>query len=309
MKFIFLERAYFKGEFVDFKDANISVSNNAFQFGTAVWGGMRVKVVEEGGKFSAKIFRLDEHVKRLYDGSKMLFLEKEFTKDFLQEKIIQFIKENKNIRTGFYIRPIIYDSANGPMPTFSKEKELVIYGTELGDYLDQKGISVCVSYFRRQDDIMIPTRGKISGAYYISCAAKIEAMNRGYDDCIMLTQTGKVSEGSAMNVFMVRDGCLVTPPGTDSILEGITRKSVIEIAKYLNIEVIERSIDLSELMYKSDEVFFTGTAAKLTPCYKIENSYLRSDFKVFNKIKQEFDKIVNGDNPDFSYWTTTVPLV
>lgn len=309
MNFKYLPKVYIEKEFVDFANAKISVATNAFQFGTCAWGGMRVIFRKTETSKEYLIFRLDEHVKRLFDSSKMLFLKDQiFTEDFLKTKILDFINENKNIEKDFYIRPIVYASGLGPMPTFSVEKDFLIYGTELGNYLEPEGISVCISSFRRQEDIMIPTRGKIGGAYYISCAAKSEAQERGFDDAIMLTQNGKVSEGSAMNIFMVRDNVLITPPGTESILEGITRKSVIEIAKSLGIEVVERSVDLSELTFKAQEVFFTGTAAKLALCKKIEHVNLQNQKNIFNKIKNRLDEIYDLKIQEFENWITKIKI-
>lgn len=314
MKYVFLKKVFLENKFLDFEEAKLSVATNALHFGTSAWGGMRVAVEkdQENGKKILKLFRFDEHIQRLYDGAQMLYLDeqetKRFSREFIKEKILEFIKENSYVENDFYIRPLIYASGLGPMPTFSVEKDFLIYGTEFGNYLNDDGISVCVSSLRRQEDIMIPARGKIAGAYYISCAAKTEAQIRGFDDAIMLTQNGKVSEGSAMNIFMVRDGKLITPVSTEGILEGITRKSVIEIAEYLGIEVIERQVDLSELMYKSEEVFFTGTAARLTKCKKIEHINLNSDFKIFNKIKTELGKIYNGESKDFQDWITKLEI-
>lgn len=313
MKFKFLPNTIVNDKLVSFVDANISIANHGFQYGTAAWGGLRVRVLNDGDKKSFQLFRLDEHVKRIYEASKMLFLNEvdseKFTEEYFKKKILEFVNVNKEVETDFYIRPIIYSDGIGPMPDLDDEKSFCVYGVELGDYLDSKGISLSVSSFRRQEDVMIPTRGKISGAYYTAVAAKAEAKARGFDDALMLTQNGKVSEGSAMNIFMVRDGKLVTPLGTDGILEGITRKSVLEIAKYLGIEVIERQIDLSELMYKSEEVFLTGTAARLTPCVKIEHINLQSDFKMMNQIKQELEKIYSGENENFKNWITEVGMI
>jgi branched-chain amino acid aminotransferase len=153
---------------------------------------------------------------------------------------------------------------------------------------------------------MIPGRGKISGSYYISAAAKAEAHARGFDDAIMLTQSGKVSEGSAMNIFIVRDRVLITPPVTESILEGITRKSVIELAKSLGIEVVERQIDLSEILYCADEVFFTGTAAKITPCKRIENQEMNSERPVCTKLQEELNKVFTQKDHKFVNWITRI---
>jgi branched-chain amino acid aminotransferase len=153
---------------------------------------------------------------------------------------------------------------------------------------------------------MIPGRGKISGSYYISAGAKAEAHARGFDDAIMLTQNGKVSEGSAMNIFMVRDGVLITPPVTESILEGITRKSVIQIAKSAGIEVVERQIDLSEILYCADEIFFTGTAAKITPCKKVENISFSNERPICQKLQKALNNVFENSDGEFQGWITRI---
>jgi branched-chain amino acid aminotransferase len=305
MKYNFLKRAYLQERFVDFKDAKISVATHALHYGTAAFGGMRVQVRNNKGKTEHVIFRVDEHAKRLARSAIMLGAKPDqFTAEFIKSKIMAFVKENKDIKIDYYIRPLIYSSQLGLTPTLNAEKDFLIYGVELGDYLAAGGIKVCVSSFRRQEDSMIPTRGKISGGYYISAAAKAEATDRGFDDAIMLTNAGKVSEGSAMNVFMVRDGILVTPPSTEGILEGITRKSIIELAKSLKVEVVERQIDITELKFLAEEVFFTGTAAKITKCKQIESCLMPEKTPVCDKLQKELGKVFDGQNKKFSNWIT-----
>jgi branched-chain amino acid aminotransferase len=268
---------------------------------------MRVQIREKGNKKQHVIFRIDEHAKRLSKSAIMLGCKPEqFTKEFIKEKLLQFVNENKDAKTDYYIRPLIYTSKLGLVPSLEAEKDFLIYGLELGDYLASDGVSVCVSSYRRQEDTMIPGRGKISGSYYISAAAKAEAHDRGFDDAILLTQSGKVSEGSAMNVFMVRDGVLITPPVSEGILEGITRKSVIELARYLKIEVVERPIDISELKYMAEEVFFTGTAAKITPCKKIESQIMPKEKPVTKKLQEELQKVFTGGNKKFTKWISVI---
>ncbi|MCX8513801.1 MAG: aminotransferase class IV [Candidatus Pacebacteria bacterium] len=213
---------------------------------------------------------------------------------YFEKSILDFIKKNDYIDTDYYIRPLIYISDLGLSPNLNANKSLLIYGVELGDYLSNNGVNVCVSSYRRQEDNMIPGRGKISGSYYISSAAKAEALDRGFDEAILLNMSGKVSEGSAMNIFMVRDSTLYTTLGTDNILEGITRRSIIEIANLLKIKFIERQIDISELMYVAEEVFFSGTAAKMTMVNKIEGKAVSKERVIFNKINKELENVFAG---------------
>jgi branched-chain amino acid aminotransferase len=301
----FLNRAYLGGKWVDFKDAKVSIATQALHYGTAAFGGMRAQVRDVDGKREVLLFRIDEHALRLSRSAVMLGCEKtKFPASFIKEKILEFVEQNKDVAKDFYIRPLIYTSQLGLTPTLEAEKDFLLYGLELGDYLATDGVSVCISSYRRQEDTMIPGRGKISGSYYISAGAKAEAHARGFDDAIMLTQSGKVSEGSAMNIFMVRDGVLITPPVTECILEGITRKSVIQLAKSMNIEVVERQIDLSEILYCADEVFFTGTAAKITPCKKVENITLNSDRPICQKLQKALSDVFEGKNSEFASWVT-----
>lgn len=307
-KYTFLGRAYLQGKFLDFKDANISIATQALHYGTAAFGGMRAKVItNKKNKKEIILFRIDKHVKRLANSAKLLGITEGNLVDekFLKTKILEFIKENKKIISkDFYIRPLIYTSEVGVAPDLSGEKDLLIYGVELGNYFSG-AISVCVSSLRRQEDNMIPGKGKISGSYYISSFAKQEAQNRGFDDAVLLNMSGKVSEGSAMNIFMVRDGVLVTTPTTENILEGITRDSVLKLAEFLKIPFVERQIDVSEL-YVAEEIFFTGTAAKLTACKKIEMYEKNSDMPILKKLSGELEKAFVNPKHKFASWILKV---
>jgi len=187
------------------------------------------------------------------------------------------------------------------------EYDFLIYGIEFGEYLASGGITCSISSFERQSDASFPLRGKITGGYITSALAKTQAHERGYDEAILLNSQGKVSEWSAMNLFIVRNGKIVTPGVSQDILEGITRDSVIQLAKYLWYEVEERQIDQSEL-FIADEVFLSGTAAKLTPITKIEQYFLPEEKPVYTKLKALFDRVVLGEESEFEDWVTRISI-
>ena len=182
-----------------------------------------------------------------------------------------------------------------------------MYCIELGDYLSPDGVSCRMSSWTRQEDRSLPLRGKISGAYITSSLAKTEASLSGFDEALLLNSSGKVSEASGMNLFIVRNGDLITPGVDQDILEGITRASVIELAKSFGINVIERPVDKTELLI-ADEVFLTGTAAKITPVKKIESSELNGDRPIMNKLKSKLIEITEGRSQDYDNWVTRISL-
>ena len=253
----FLPYAWFNGECIPFAEAKISIATHALHYGTAAFGGMRA-IPNPSDKKEFLLFRTDKHIKRLTQSAKFLLteLEEDYVSNAL-EKIIKINKPEKPI----YIRPFVYTSDLGIAPRLHNiETNFFIYCIELGDYLSPDGVSCRMSSWTRQEDRSLPLRGKISGAYITSSLAKTEASLSGFDEALLLNSRGKVSEASGMNLFIVRDGELITPGVDQDILEGITRASVIELAKSMGLNVIERPVDKTEL-FIADEVFLTGTAA------------------------------------------------
>jgi branched-chain amino acid aminotransferase len=298
----FLPIAYLNGTFVPFEDANVSVATHALHYGTAAFGGLR-GWVDPQNPTQAVLFCLDKHAKRLSNSGK--YLQADFSAQHVHDAIIEFIKQNKPDKP-FYIRPLLYISDLGIAPrVHDATKDLLIYGLPLGEYMAGEGVRVCFSSWTRQQDSSLPLRGKISGAYITSSLAKSEAINRGFDEALLLRSDGKVSEASGMNVFCVRNGQLITPGVEQDILEGITRAAVIQIARDLNIPVIERALDKSEL-YIADEVFLCGTAAKVTPVKTVETAELPQDNPITQQIKSELDKIAKGQHPKYQDWNTIV---
>lgn len=294
----FLETAYFQHKFVPFKEANISIATHALHYGTGAFGGMRgLPDPEKSDRIL--LFRLDRHCSRLSDSAKLLNYD--LPADKIQQIIIDFVRKNKPDKP-FYIRPFVYTSDLGIAPRLHKiEKDFFIYGIELGDYLPPEGISCRISSWYRQEDRSLPLRGKISGAYITSSLAKTEAVESGFDEAILMNSQGKVCEASGMNIFMVRNNKLITPGFNQDILEGITRDSVLTIARDLGIEIEERAVDKTELLI-ADEVFLSGTAAKVTPVKRIESYHLSTKRPITEKIKDKLTAITKNQDPKYRDW-------
>ena len=266
----FLPYAWFEGKCIPFKEAKISIATHALHYGPAAFGGMRA-IPNPINKEEFLLFRTDKHIKRLSQSAKLLLSD--ISEEYIFKALEEVIKRNKPQKP-IYIRPFVYTSDLGIAPRLHNiETDFFMYCIELGDYLSPDGVSCRMSSWTRQEDRSLPLRGKISGAYITSSLAKTEASLSGFDEALLLNSSGKVSEASGMNLFIVRNGDLITPGVDQDILEGITRASVIELAKSLGINVIERPVDKTEL-FIADEVFLTGTAAKITPVKKIESTEL-----------------------------------
>lgn len=300
----FLPIAYFEKNFVPFKDANISIATHALHYGTGAFGGLR-GIPDPTNPNQILLFRLDRHADRLSKSARLLNFDLPAEKIFAT--ITEFVKKNQP-KTSFYIRPFVYTSGLGIAPRLHNvEKEFFVYGIELGDYLSPDGVSCRISSWCRQEDRSLPLRGKISGAYITSSLAKTEAVESGFDEAILLNSSGKVSEASGMNIFMVRNGTIITPGFEQDILEGITRDSILTIARDMGIPVIERPVDKSEL-FIADEVFLSGTAAKITPVKRIEMYDLKPDRPITDRLRAQVTAITENRDPKYKDWVFTVPL-
>jgi len=298
----FFPIAFKGGHFVAFEDANVSIATKALHYGTGVFGGIRV-VPNPKVKNEVVLFRLDQHARRLAKSAS--FLQYKIDENYIASTLIQFVQENK-ISQSAYLRPFICTTGLGISPKLHDEEfDFLIYGLELGDYLKPGGVKCRFSSWVRQEDRSFPLRGKITGAYITSSLAKTEAHNSGFDESILLNTQGKVSEASAMNLFMVRDGKLITPGVDQDILEGITRASVMELSRDLGIELIERPVDKSELLI-ADEVFLTGTAAKIAPVKQIESYLLPAENPITSKLLKLLSSITQGLEPDYEKWLTRI---
>jgi len=300
----FLPYAHFKGQLIPFADAQISIATHALHYGTGAFGGLR-GIPNPANPDQALLFRLDRHCKRLSNSAR--FLQYDLPADKIQAAIVEFVKKNRPDKS-FYIRPFVYTSDLGIAPRLHDiEKDFFVYGLELGDYLSAEGVSCRISSWHRQEDVSFPLRGKISGGYITSSLAKTEAVASGFKEAIMLNAQNKVCEATGMNIFIVRNGQLITPGVEQDILEGITRDSVMQVARNLGIDVIERSIDKSELLI-ADEVFLCGTAAKVTPVNQIENYELPSDRPITHKLRDAITAITEDRHPDYQDWVFKIDL-
>lgn len=302
-----MKYAFFKGKIVPFSEAKISIMTHAFNYGTGVFEGIRGYWNPQ--KKQKYILKIKEHYMRMINSCKILKIGIDYSADELSKITVDLVKKN-TYKEDVYIRPIAYKGEEkiGLGLTGVKD-DFAIFLAPFGDYLDvSKGIKVCTSSWTRLDDNIIPARAKITGGYANSSLAKSEAIENGFAEAILLTKEGYVSEGSGENIFLVRDGKLITPSLSQSILEGITRAAIFELAKNeLNIEVIERPVNRSEL-YVSDELFFCGTGAQVSPIIEVDRRKI-ADGKVgpiTEKLKEIYFAAVRGDNSKYSSWLTPV---
>jgi len=246
--------AFFHNQFMPLKEAKVGILTHALHYGTGCFEGIRGNWNPEEKQLF--IFRAKEHYERLQQSCRILRVKLPYSIDKLCNLTTKLV-EKSGYREDVYIRPLASKSAERiGVRLHDVEDDFLIIVTTLPAYLDmEKGVRCCISSWRRVDDTMIPARAKISGIYVNSALAKSEAIERGFDEAILLTQDGHVSEGSGENIFVVINGKLITPPSSDNILMGITRDTVIQLAcKELDLETIERSLDRSEL-YISEEAF------------------------------------------------------
>ncbi|HEY9764506.1 MAG TPA: branched-chain amino acid transaminase [Trichocoleus sp.] len=300
----FLPITYFEGQFTAFEDAKLSVATHALHYGTGAFGGLR-GIPDPENADRVLLFRLDRHSERLSSSARLLNFD--LPADKIQAIVTEFVRRNKP-RVSFYIRPFVYTSDLGISPRLHNvQKDFFVYGLELGDYLSPEGVSCRISSWYRQEDRSLPLRGKISGAYITSSLAKTEAVESGFDEAILMNAQGKVSEASGMNIFLVRGGKLITPGYEQDILEGITRDSIITIAKDLGLEVVERPVDKSEL-FIADEVFLSGTAAKITPVRQIETYTMPTVRPITEKLKDRLTAIVENREPAYQSWVFPIDV-
>jgi len=300
----FLPYAWFGGRCVPFAEATISVATHALHYGTGAFGGMRA-LPNPSDPGEILLFRADRHARRLSQSARLLLTE--LAEDTIMDGIVQILRANRP-STPVYLRPFVYTSDLGIAPRLHDiETDFLIYGIELGDYLSPDGVSCRISSWTRQEDRSLPLRGKISGAYITSSLAKTEAVKSGFDEALLLNSRGKVSEASGMNLFIVRDGVLITPGVDQDILEGITRASVLEIAQAMGIPTLERPVDKTEL-FVAEEVFLSGTAARVTPVRRVENTDMPSQRPVMGAIRDRLTAITEGRDPAYDHWVTRVRL-
>lgn len=298
--------AFFRGKMVPYSEAKVGVMTHALNYGTAIFGGLRAYWNEE--QEQAYLFRPADHFRRLLLSARLMRMEIPYTIEQLIDIAKQVVAAEGH-RTDVYVRPLVYlsDELIG-VRLHGLTPELTMFCVPFGGYIkNETGAHVTISGWRRIDDNMIPARGKIAGAYVNTAFIKTDAMLAGFDEALVLTQDGHIAEGSAENVFIVRDGTLITPPVTDNILEGITRRTVMELARDLGIPVVERHIDRTEV-YIADELFLTGTAAQITAVTRVDHRPVGSGEMgpITARIRELFFRVVRGQEPKYAHWLVPV---
>lgn len=292
------------GKLVRSEDANVHILTHSLQYGSGIFEGIRIYSTNKG----PAVFRLREHLKRFVNSAKIYSMNLGYSIDELEEATLNVVRENK-LDSG-YIRPFaFYNDTNIGLSVQGKKVSVAIAAVSFGSYYKDKdaGIKCKVSTWHRINSNILPTRAKASGNYINSIIATIEAKNSGADDAILLSANGYVAEGSGENIFLVKDNVLITPSEESDILVGITRDSVIKMAKSLGIEVKERLVHKEEL-YTCDELFFTGTAAEVTPILSVDSISVGNGMigQVTKAISEEFSKAITGQNSKFAEWLTFV---
>jgi branched-chain amino acid aminotransferase len=301
------QHAYFEGKIVPFGEAKVSVATHGLNYGTAAFGGLRGYWNADQKKLF--VFRPLDHFKRFLHSAKILAMELPHTPESLTQITKDLLKLD-GWQQDVYVRPLCYKADAGiGVRLHDLRDEVTIFAVPFGAYgKNEDGAHVTISSWRRVDDNVIPARGKISGAYANSALIKTDAIRAGFDEALVLDQNGHISEGTAMNVFMVRDGVLITPPVYDNILEGITRRTVIELARNeLGLTVAERSIDRTET-FVCEELFLTGTAAQVTVIAKVDHRPI-GDGKmgpVTAKLRELFNDVVHGKVEKYNHWNVAV---
>lgn len=303
------EYVYFEGQFVPFAEAKLGVRTHAFLYGTSIFEGIRAYWLPETRQMS--IFRMREHYERLLKNSVLFYLTPTQSVDELCEITVELLKKNRP-ETDMYIRPTLYKADDLVTPQLENNRtEFLVWTKPFGAYLDlEKGLNVCVSNWRRLSDNAIPARAKAGGAYMNTALAVTDARKMGFDDAVFLTENGTISEGSAMNLFLVQNGKLVTPCKTEDILEGITRDTLMTLAReQLGIETEERPIDRSEL-YHADEAFFCGTGAQVAPITRFDQRPVRDGQvgPLTQKLQALYFDTAKGRLPAYSRWCTLVDV-
>jgi branched-chain amino acid aminotransferase len=299
---------WMNGELVAWEDAKIHVLTHGLHYGTGVFEGIRCYDTESKGP---AVFRHEDHIDRLFKSSSLYYMDIPYTREELRAATLELI--GRNAQRSCYIRPLVY-RGYGTMGLFPLDApvDVAIATWEWGSYLGEEGktngVRARVSSWRRiSGDSLIP-HAKASGQYLNSILAKIESHKSGYEEAILLDDRGFVCEGTGENLFVVRDGVILTPPQTASILDGINRKSIIQIARDLGYEVLERDIARAEL-YLADELFCTGTAAELTPIREVDDHTIGSGRpgEITRAVQATFEEALHGRSERYADWLDPVP--
>ncbi|MFZ0184093.1 MAG: branched-chain amino acid transaminase [Nitrosotalea sp.] len=295
---------WFDGKIVKDEDAKVPVMTHAIHYGTSVFEGLR-------GYWNSKnlyIFRLEDHIKRFRNSGKVYSISLRFTDKEIANAIIDLCKKN-NVKESCYIRPFYFVGIHGINLHVTKDTptHAAVVMFPFGELFNKNGIKTGISSWRRISDMSTPPLAKMGGNYLNSILATQESKRNGYDEAILLDHLGNISEAPGENIFIIRNGKLLTPPPSSSALEGITKDSVIKIAKDLGYQTIEREIPRTEI-YFADEVFLTGTAAEITPVISIDDKKVGDGKvgKITEKLRTIYSDITMGKNKKYSKWITSV---
>jgi branched-chain amino acid aminotransferase len=297
---------YAQGQFVRYGDAKVGLLTHALQYGTGCFEGIRG--FWDQSERELYVLHARDHFRRLHDSAKILMMNLPQSSEELADITIELCARNK-FECEVYVRPFVYkaDEAIGVRLNGVKDAFAIVAIPFVGYFGAAKGLRVTLSSWRRIDDTVAPARAKVTGIYINSALAKSEALENGFDEAIMLSHDGHVSEGSAENIFIVKNNVLITPDPTQNILEGITRQCAITIARDLGVTVVERAIDRSEL-YTASEVFFTGSAAGIMPVESIDRRTVGDGQigKLTKAISDVYERAVRGKEPKYRDWVTPV---
>jgi len=297
---------FYDGQIMDEDNVNLSIRSKAFNYGLGCFEGIRAYFDEEDQQLY--VFRLKEHYDRFLNSCKVLYINIPYNCEQLCNITIELLRKN-NFKTTTYIRPIAYKGSNALNPTLlDEDNRLAIYCTPMGRFAGKEEMSVAVTSWQRISGNAIPARTKATAAYLNSALASLEVLQNGFDEALFLSDKGNICEGPGENIFMVKNGKLITPPPSDDILEGITRDTVIKIAKEeFGIDTIERSISRAEI-YGADEVFFSGTAMEVTPIVYIDRRIIGSGKtgEISQKIKDTYMTITKGKNSKYASYCSPV---
>ncbi|WP_119071817.1 branched-chain amino acid transaminase [Aggregatilinea lenta] len=299
--------AFFKGKIVPIDEAKVSVMTHALNYGTGAFGGVRAYWNPEDEDLY--LFRPLDHFRRVLNSAKLLLMDLPYTPESMLDILLQLLRK-EGYRQDVYIRPLIYKSSHViGVRLHDLDAEFTMFAQPFGSYIeDEEGSSVTFSAWRRVDDNAIPARGKISGAYANSAFIKTDAMLNGFDEALVLNENGHISEGSAENFFIVRDGVALTPPINANILEGITRRTVMQLlTEELNMPVVEREIDRTEV-YLADEAFFCGTGVQVVAIASVDHRPIGSGKMgpVVRQLRDLYFNLVRGKLDQHRDWTVPV---
>ncbi len=299
-----METIWFNGELVPWREARVHVLTHALHYGSGVFEGIRCYEAQRG----PEVFRLTDHLKRLYRSSKLYYMPVPYSIEELRRATFDVVKSNG--LDSCYIRPIVFRGYGemGLLPLASTVDVAVAawpWGTYLGEEGVTRGVRAKVSSVQSLDHTSLARAAKATGQYLNSILAKIEVVNAGYDEAIMLNDRGHVAEGSGENIFVVRDGRVSTPPTADGVLEGITRDVVMQLCRAQGLTVEERTLTRSDLIV-ADEVFYTGTAAEIVPVREIDDQWIGEPGPVTRSMQDRYRAIVEGRDEEFAHYVEYV---